>query len=128
MATNNLSTFRALFIVKGILNLLIAFFFIGYAAFVISILNIEGVRNNPDLTFNPGLLVGVICGIGALIAIVFGILTILAGNYLTQHKNYNFIFVITILNCLSGVLGIILGVFTIIELTKPEVKALFGKN
>lgn len=128
MATNNLSTFRALFIVKGVLNLLIAFFFIGYAAFVISIFNIEGIGNDPDLTFNPGWLIGVICGIGALLAIVFGILTILAGNYLTQYKNYNFIFVITILNCLSGVLGIILGVFTIIELTKPEVKALFGKN
>jgi len=57
-----------------------------------------------------------------------GILTLFASKYLKEIKNYNFIFVVAILNCLTGILGIVLGIFTIIELNKPDVKALFNKN
>ncbi|WP_242670090.1 hypothetical protein [Gramella sp. KN1008] len=62
-----------------------------------------------------------------LFLIGLGILTILAGKYLGERRKYDFIFVIAILNCLTGILGILLGIFTIIELNKPNVKRLFGK-
>lgn len=125
---NNLSTFKILFIVKGVLNLAVALFFILYMFLGVFFVNNDAIANDPSLEFNPGILLIIIGGIGTLLAIIFGILTILAGRYLTEHKNYTFILVIAILNCLSGILGILLGVFTIIELSKPEVKVLFGRE
>lgn len=66
--------------------------------------------------------------VGAFFALVFGILTLMASKYLKEASHYNFILVMAVLNCLTGVLGILLGVFTIIELNKPEVRALFNKE
>ncbi len=120
---NNLSTFRILFIVKGILNLLISLFVIAYMGFVFFLINAE----SGEIPHSAGLIITVVCSLVILISVAFGIGTIMAGRYLKEHRNYNFILVMSILNCLTGVLGILLGVFTIIELTKPEVKQLFGK-
>lgn len=128
MKTNNLNTFRTLFIVKGILNLLFSLFFLVYGAFGLFFMNIDTINNDPSLDFNPGIIFVIIGGIGLLFAVAFGIVTLLAAKYLKEISNYNFIFVVAILNCLTGVLGILLGVFTIIELQKPDVKALFGKE
>jgi len=126
---NNLSTFKVLFIVKGILNLAISLFFLAYAGFGFFFMNIfEATENNADLAFNPAVLFVIIGVVGVVLAIAFGIITLLAAKYIGQTKNYNFILVAAILNCLSGVLGILLGVFTIIELSKPEVKSLFGRS
>lgn len=124
MNTNhNLHTFKILFIVKGILSLLFCLFPILYIV-------LGGVlfANESD---DQGQFAGMIfIGIGLFIlflGLIFGILTLLAGKYLGEQKNYEFIFVMAIVNCLTGILGILLGIFTIVELTKPEVKRLFGK-
>ena len=66
--------------------------------------------------------------VGAFFALVFGILTLMASKYLKEASHYNFILVMAVLNCLTGVLGILLGVFTIIELNKPEVRVLFNRE
>jgi len=127
--TNNLSTFRTLFLVKGILTLLFSFFFIAYASIGGFLWNIDEITNDTNsLPFNPGIIFIIIGSVGFIISVVMGILTLLASKYLKDIKNYNFIFVIAILNCITGILGIILGVFTIIELHKPHVKELFNKN
>ncbi|MCL5036808.1 MAG: hypothetical protein M1269_06805 [Chloroflexi bacterium] len=65
--------------------------------------------------------------IGLFIAagIILAILLILGGYFLKKRKNYNFCFVIAILSCLFMPLGTILGVFTIIFLTRKTVKAMF---
>jgi hypothetical protein len=55
-----------------------------------------------------------------------GILTIYAGRCLKQHKAYNLAFVLACLNCLHAPLGTALGVFTLLVLSRPSVKALFG--
>lgn len=83
---------------------------------------------NNELPFNFGWIFIIIGGIGLIFCITFGVLTLLASKYLKEVKNYNFIFAIAIVNCLTGVLGILLGVFTLVELTKPEVKQLFNKS
>ncbi|MET6991123.1 hypothetical protein [Sediminicola arcticus] len=125
---HNLSTFRILFLVKGIFTLCFSIFFIIYACIGIIIRNTDEWSQEADsFPFNPGLIFIVIGVIGFLISMVMGILTIMTSKYLKEEKNYNFIFVMAILNCLTGVLGILLGVFTLIELTKPEVKQLFFK-
>lgn len=121
---NNLDTFRILWIVKGVLNLLVCLFFILYIFFGIFIWNV----NDPDFQdFNPGILVMIIGGIGLVLTAIFGALTLLTAKYIKEKRGYNFILVMSVLNCLSGVLGILLGVFTIIEINKPHVKELFDK-
>lgn len=127
-APNNLNTFSILFLVKGILTLCFSIFFIFYIGmgfFFGTIIELDPTENLP---FNPGILFVIIGGIGLVITITAGILTLLASRYLKAAKHYNFIFAMAIFNCLTGVLGILLGVFTIIELTKPEIKTLFQKT
>lgn len=78
-----------------------------------------------DMPFNPGLVFIVIGLIGFVILVVMGILNLLVSKYIKEKKNYNFIFVMGVLSCMSGILGILLGIFTIIELNKPHIKAMF---
>ena len=125
VATNNLSTFRVLFLVKGILTLCFSIFFIFYAFIGTIFGNIEDFK---DLDFNPGIIFMVIGAIGFFFTIIFGVLTLIAAKNLKDVKGYNFIFVVAILNCLTGILGILLGVFTLVELTKPHIKQLFEDN
>ncbi|MGB5941550.1 MAG: hypothetical protein WBG71_01585 [Leeuwenhoekiella sp.] len=126
--TNNLQTFRILFIVKGVLNLLLALFFLGFAGFF-SFIASDIAHNTPsDMPFNPLTFFGVFWGIGFALSVVFAILTFMAAKYLGEARKHTFIIVIAVLNCLSGIIGIVLGIFTIIEITKPEVRALFETN
>lgn len=124
---NNLSTFRILFLVKGILTLCFSLFFILYAGMGHFFGSLTDFNHNNEVPFNPGIIFIIIGGIGFLICLAIGILTLLASKYIKETKNYNFIFAISIINCLTGILGILLGVFTLIELNKPEVKKLFEK-
>ena len=70
----------------------------------------------------------IIGAIGFFFTIIFGVLTLIAAKNLKDVKGYNFIFVVAVLNCLTGILGILLGVFTLVELTKPHIKQLFEDN
>jgi hypothetical protein len=134
--SNNISLFRTLFLVKGILTLCFSLFFILYGLFgyiFIESIEIQDTYDGPpfslDLIFATsfGLVFIIIATIGLIICVTFGILTLIASKYLKETKNYNFIFVVAIINCLTGILGILLGVFTLIELNKTEVKQLFNK-
>ncbi len=125
---NNLPTFRILFLVKGILTLLFSVFPLLYAALGGFLGNIDELNYGPEAPpFNIGLIFIVIGSVFFVLVIIMGILTILASHYLKEVKNYTFIFVVAILNCFTGILGILLGVFTIIELNKPHVKEKFGQ-
>jgi len=123
--TNNLNTFRVLYIVKGILTLLASLFFIGYSFIGVFI---DNLKDTQDLEFNPSIIFFVIGIVGFVITIVFGILTLMAAKYINERRKFNFIFVVAILNCLTGILGILLGVFTLVELNKPHIKALFDNK
>jgi hypothetical protein len=97
----------------------------GLGFFVTSAIELD---QSNDVPFNPGIIIIIIGVIGIIISVAIGILTILASNYLKAVKNYNFIFAMAIVSCLTGILGILLGVFTLVELSKPEVKQLFENN
>ena len=128
-SSNNLSLFRTLFLVKGILTLCFSLFFILYGGMGLFFAStIAANDSNVDLPFNFGYIFVIFGAIGLILCIAFGILTLLASKYLKEIKNYQFIFVVAIINCLTGILGILLGVFTLIELNKPEVKQLFNKT
>lgn len=135
MNSNNLSLFKTLFLIKGILSIFGFLFGVGYAAFgmvmgtVFSIFG-EAIQDaaseNTEIPiFNPGYIFLIIGGGVALLFATASVLNFLASSYIGKHVKYQFIFVVSILNCLTGILGILLGVFAIIELQKPEVKALF---
>jgi hypothetical protein len=124
MPTDNLSTFATLHLVKGILTILFSLFFLFYM-FIGSVLSFTPMDNDAHMPFKIGNFVIIIGAVGFLITVTIGILTILAGKYIKERRNYNFIFTISILNCMIGVLGILLGVFTILDLNKPHVKAQF---
>ena len=55
-------------------------------------------------------------------------LTIMCGRFIKQRKHYSFVFIIGCIECAFFPFGTVLGVFTIILLSKPEVKELFGKT
>jgi len=72
------------------------------------------------------MLFGVMMGMQVLI---FGVLAIscgVAGRKLSTHSSYTFCLVVAGLECLWMPLGTVLGVFTIIVLIRPSVKAIFG--
>jgi hypothetical protein len=65
---------------------------------------------------------------GLIFALIFGViggLALKAGLNLSKKKSYTFCFVVACLVCLWMPLGTILGIFTIIVLTRDSVKALF---
>jgi hypothetical protein len=128
MPNNNLNTFRILFLVYGILTIAFSLFFLLYAGFGLFIGDIIEKETHHELPFNPASIFTIIGGIGFVFAVTVGILTIIASNYIKAFKNYNFIFGMAVVNCLTGILGILLGVFTLIELSKPETKSLFFDN
>jgi len=51
---------------------------------------------------------------------------ILSGRFIAKRKRYNFVFVIACIQCLFIPFGTLLGIFTLIVLTRPSVKVLFG--
>ena len=124
---NNLNTFKTLFLVKGILTLCFSLFFMLYAGIGLVFGTITTLDPTNDVPFNPGIIFIIIGGIGVVFCVTLGVLMLFASKYIRERKNYNFIFAMAIVNCLTGILGILLGVFTLIELNKIEVKQLFEK-
>ena len=126
---NNLDTFKILFLVKGILTLCFSVFFLVYAGIGMFFTEIiENTNSAGSMPFNPGYIFLVIGMVGFLFSLTIGILAILASKYIKEQRNYTFIFVVAIINAITGILGILLAVFTLIELSKPHIKELFGEN
>lgn len=59
---------------------------------------------------------------------IFAVLIFIAGSRLKQRRAYNFCLVIAFLECLIIPLGTVLGIFTIINLTRESVRELFVRN
>lgn len=125
---NNLDTFRILFIIKGIVTLLFSVFPLFYVFLGATMFNaphVQGMDNDVSWIGNFMVLIGIFA---FLLLAAGGILTIIAGKYIGNAEKYTFVLVVSILNCLTGILGILLGIFAIIEITKPHVKELFNRN
>ena len=73
-----------------------------------------------------GLLFVAMAGVFILTAWVIGGLIIKAGIHLKERSHYTFCLVMAGISCIFFPFGTTLGVFTIITLTKPEAKELFG--
>lgn len=86
-----------------------------------------GNFDGPDA---PPAFIGWLFVILAAIVMLFGwslaVLMIAAGRKLQRHRAYRFCFAVACLECIFVPLGTVLGVFTIVALTKDTVKELFG--
>lgn len=130
---NNLETFSILYIIKGCLLTIPSLFIIGSITFFSNLLKNSGdfhyeIQSQGELPFDPFLILKYLASLG--LVVTFAIIAFVASNFITAYylkkkKNYYFIFTIAVLNLFTGILGMLLGVFTLIEITKPEVKSLF---
>jgi hypothetical protein len=82
----------------------------------------------PEMITIMGLMFTAVAMVLILIGWVFAVCVLLAGRCLARHDHHTFCMVIAAVNCLFVPLGTILGVFTIIVLARPSVKALFEGN
>jgi hypothetical protein len=80
----------------------------------------------PVPEFVGWIFVGVACLL-ILIGWTLAVLLLITGRFLSKRKNYTFCFVIAAISCLFMPFGTILGVFTIMVLSRPSVKQMFGK-
>jgi len=124
-----LSTFH--YIVGGLTALVMCFplihFGLGFA-----MVFAPGFFDNKPGSQPPPLFIGwilmIIGGLFFLSGQAFAICIIAAGRFLAQRRRYLFIFIVACIQCAFMPFGTVLGVFTIIVLSRESVKALFDPH
>ncbi len=79
----------------------------------------------------PAFLGGLFVGLGSVFFVLGEVLAVcifIAGKYIGQRRRYMFVFIVACLECLFMPFGTILGVFTIMVLSRDSVKRLFEEN
>lgn len=130
---NNLDAFRILYIVRGCLLAVSSSVILGFLFLSSFFLTTNGeysfeMQSQGQLPFDPLTILKYLASIAiglAILIIVFIVCHFLVASFIKKRKHYYFIFTISILSFFTGILGVLLGVFTLIEITKPEVRALF---
>lgn len=74
-----------------------------------------------------GVIFVAIAGFMILVGWTLAVLLLITGRFLSKRKHYTFCFVIAAISCIFMPFGTILGVFTIVVLSRPSVKEMFGK-
>ncbi|MBV8585108.1 MAG: hypothetical protein JO308_02380 [Verrucomicrobia bacterium] len=96
--------------------------------YIVSGMFAANAQTTEDSTISAATLGGIFTVVGIVVAVIFiiiGILCWMAGNSLRKHKGYGFSFVIAILHLFNFPLGTALGIFSLVVLNRPTVKALF---
>ena len=86
----------------------------------------RGAGNPPPEIF--GVFMAAIMAFTLLWSVALVVCIFLAGRFLAKRKHYVFCFVIAALNCMWFPFGTALGVFTIIVLSRPLVRAAFSQS
>lgn len=124
---NNLETFRILHLVTAVLYVLGAIFMMTFFLFFFNIFG-KMAGHQPEVPAEMfSMFNGIFIVIGLSILII-AILNFLTAKYLKEGKNKTFIIITSVINCFSGILGILLGVFTIIEVNKDYAMQLFDES
>ncbi|HEY4015622.1 MAG TPA: hypothetical protein VGM06_19920 [Polyangiaceae bacterium] len=90
----------------------------------------------PMMTVNPlappppnmGIFFVAIGCAAVLLGWTMGALTVLAGRFIALRRGHLFCLVVAGLSCMWMPFGTVLGVFTLVELTKPHVRAMFERR
>ena len=78
----------------------------------------------PDMSWFGWMFIGM-GALGSLIGWIAAVLVFLAGKKLSERRSWTFVFVIACFQCIGFPLGTALGIFTIIVIQRPSVRALF---
>ena len=100
---------------------LVGLAFIGVGAFIASSPQIAQANNPPPPWFGA-----IFAGLGACLVVTVeaaAVLSFLTGRFLSRRQHRTFCVVISALNCMSLPLGTALGVFALVVLQCPSVKA-----
>jgi len=96
---------------------------------VIGIVLLTGNYNGGDVTPRSIALIFIIlAAIIILVGWIFAIMIIIAGRRLKERRAYNYCLVVAFMECLIVPFGTVLGVFSIVTLTKETVKELFFRE
>ena len=124
---NNLDTLSTFHYVWGGLKLFASLFVLIYVVMGLAMF-IAGTNNGEfELQMSGGIFF-VVGFCGFLVVVALGVLSLLCGKYLREGRNRVFCMVMSALACVNAPLGTVLGIFTILELEKPEVKKIFEEN
>lgn len=97
---------------------------------VVGVLMLTGVLDDPNAGEELSFVLGLVFVIFPLVLIVLGmtlaVCLAVAGRRLARQEHYTFCLVMAAVACIFMPVGTVLGVFTIIVLNRPSVKALFG--
>lgn len=124
---NNLDTIAIFHFISGGLKIFASLFVLIYVLMGAGMLVAGGHSGGAEMQITGGVIL--IFGLFAfLMVIALGILSILCGKYLRERRNRIFCMVMAGFACMNAPLGTVLGIFTILEIEKPEVKQLFEEN
>jgi hypothetical protein len=116
------------YVVAG-LGMLFSFFPLLYSAvggFMLYAAHHPGPNNQEPPPAILGLIFIVLGALFFLVGVVMAICILVAGRSLARQRRYWFAFVVACIECLFIPFGTILGVFTIIVLSRESVKELFS--
>ncbi|MBC8104282.1 MAG: hypothetical protein H7Z41_17030 [Cytophagales bacterium] len=123
---SQLQTLSILYYVMGVFSVLGVLTALLYVAIGIFGLNAPpSPGDSPSSNLIAG---GILIGMGALGAILATILTVYtfkAAKCIAQRRRYNLIFILAILKLLNFPIGTAVGIFALVVLSRPSVKALF---
>ena len=122
----HLNLLAIFYYIKGGLNLAV-----GVVMIIMPCVGLVMIFSDPPQANNPDVLrmigwIYLVSGIFTVVlCIALGSALILAGSRLRARTHHQFCFVMAVICCLNVPLGLILGIFTILTLNKPQVKELF---
>lgn len=82
---------------------------------------------NADMDAALPMIIGLFTFVTAL-CLLFAVLHFMVGQRLRQRRGHTFCQIVSVVTCLSIPFGTALGVFTLIVLNRPSVRALFGER
>ncbi len=114
------------YVVGGLTALFACFPFIHLGMGVFMLLKPEAFKPKPPPEFVAWILIGVAAAI-ILTGWVLALFFVLAGRNLSRRRRYLFCQVVAGIGCVFMPFGTVLGVFTLLVLSRPSVKELFQK-
>jgi len=121
--------------VLGGLSALFAFLPLVYVVMGVFFLSVPATMGStPGASLGPsdpnpaGMIGGMFIFIGVLGTLVlagYATIQFLAARWIAQRRRWTFCFVVACIECINVPLGTVLGVFTILVLNRPSVRALF---
>lgn len=88
----------------------------------------HGIHNAQSLNWLFGLIFTIVGAVFILAGWTISLCVLLAGRYLGRQRHYTFCLVVAAILCVMFPFGTVLGVFTIVVLMRPSVKAIFERQ